>query len=438
MFINILPPAVAKEVREKPDCTTLQKCIDHVLSDLGRLNDANLSKLHMERLKQSLSASHRLNPVLSQEENRDEAGAPAIVQKPENQLHLVVNALSEKMESLVAAIAPRPKSRESRAQPQRRTSDFAKFGDKCLHCGSDKHRAKDCPVKKALLEKNGGKFPAGYKSAFDKWKEKQPKRTVSALIDEEDAGSEFSETTLPVWCLPQCAVTSVKAQNGKTDFEHVNPFAPIFDDEDDDEDKIVEALKHISSNVTVGPKMSQKQKKAISSSSLDRKDIAKIAKLVRSGSLGLPELDLDSNSEYYSAWALVDSGAARSCAKRRAHFLHTTTELRPSHVKMATASGEELVSRGCFDLEALSIEGNPISQTFEDADVDMPIMSVGELSGNGELGSNVLFGERDGHVIDIKTLATSKFYKRRGVYFMKIYMRKDRRGDAGFARPGTA
>ena len=59
-------------------------------------------------------------------------------------------------------------------------------------------------------------------------------------------------------------------------------------------------------------------------------------------------------------------------------------------------------------------------QTFENAVVDMPIMSVGELSANGEMGSNVLFGERDGHLIDIKTNATSKFYRRRGVSFMKL------------------
>ena len=105
---------------------------------------------------------------------------------------------------------------------------------------------------------------------------------------------------------------------------------------------------------------------------------------------------------------------------------------------MATASGEELKSRGCFRLEAVSTEGNKVVQTFEDADVDMPIMSVGELSSNGELGSNVLFGEHDGHIIDIKTSATSKFHRRRGVYFMKIYVPKNKSIDPDFIRPGTA
>lgn len=68
MFINILPAAVQKEVREKPGLSTLQKCIDHVISDLGRLNDAQLSKLHLDRFKQSLSSTQRVSPVLEQEE----------------------------------------------------------------------------------------------------------------------------------------------------------------------------------------------------------------------------------------------------------------------------------------------------------------------------------------------------------------------------------
>ena len=225
MFINILPPAVQKEVRERPDLTTLQKCIDHVLSDLGRINDAHLSKMHMERLKQSLSTNQRISPVMDLEETGEPTEDSDNITKPNDKLHLVVNALSEKMESLVAAIA-RPKPR---SQPKRAPSDFAKFGDRCLHCGSDKHRAKDCPVKKSVLEKNGGKFPDGYKSAFDKWKEKQPKKShVGALLD-DDGESEFSETdlNLPVWCLPQCAVTSrCSGTCGGTNFEHLNPFAP--------------------------------------------------------------------------------------------------------------------------------------------------------------------------------------------------------------------
>ena len=136
--------------------------------------------------------------------------------------------------------------------------------------------------------------------------------------------------------------------------------------------------------------------------------------------MDLPDLELESNSDYEAVWALVDSGANRSFARRKTHFAMTSTHLKPSSVRMATASGEELKSRGCFQLKALSAEGNAVIQTFEDADVDMPILVVGELSASGTRGSNVLFGEHDGHIIDIKSDALPKFYKRRGVYYMKI------------------
>ena len=111
---------------------------------------------------------------------------------------------------------------------------------------------------------------------------------------------------------------------------------------------------------------------------------------------------------------------------------------KSAHIRIYVAFLPVGNSRGCFQLKALSAEGNEVTQTFGDADVDMPIMSVGELSSNGTLGSTVLFNEHDGHIIDIKTDATSKFYKRRGVYFMKIYVPKDKNLSPDFTRPGTA
>ena len=441
MFLNVLPPTVQREIREKPELTTLHSCISHVLSDLGRLNDASLSKLHMERLKSSLHAPDRVSKLI---EAADEPATSTSASAPQPQaaeFTSFINALSEKLEHVVAAVNNRPRPK-AKARPQRSSSDFAKFGDKCLHCGSDKHRARECPVKLALMERNNGKLPPNYKSAFDKWKEKQPKKVVSALMEDDDL-DEYAETDLDAaWSMPQCAI-SAKSICGLCDepnFEHSNPFAPIFDDDDDDEAKVLDAIRHFTPKITVGPKLSQKQRKSLSvPKPVDRVTVAQLAKLVRSGKMNLPDLDLESSDEYEAIWALVDSGAARSCAKRKAHFGNTITHLRPSHVRMATASGEELKSRGCFDLEALSAEGNSISQTFEDADVDMPIMAVGELSANGKMGSNVLFSEHNGHMIDVETDATSQFFRRRGVYFMKLFVRRNQLAERpDFHRPGAA
>ena len=437
MFINILPSTVQREIREKPGLVTLQQCIDHVLADLGRLNDVQLSKLHTERLKQSLNATQRVSPVLEKEEQHEKVDDVKI-EKNEDHFKTLINALTDKMDHIVAAVgAARPKAK---AQPNgrdgRAPSDFQKFGNRCLHCGSDKHRAFNCPVKKSLMEKNGGKLPPGYKSAFDKWKEKQPK-SVNALIEDAMDDSEFDEFPetdfSPMWALPQCAVQCIPC-----DVTHTNSFAALIDDDEDDESKVLEALKHISSKVTIGPKMSQKARKSSSKQPLSKRTVAHLAELIRSGKMNLPDLNLESNEEFEAVWALVDSGAARPCARRKNHFAHTTTHLQPSTVKMATANGEELRSRGCFHLDALSVEGNKISQTFEDADVDMPIMAVSELSANGELGSDVVFSENDGHMIDNQTQSTSKFCKRRGVYFMKLYVLKDKDVSMDFTRPGAA
>ena len=438
MFINILPASVQKEIREKPELTTLQSCINHVLSDLGRLNDVSLSKLHSDRLKASLSSSHRINSLT--ETNEDDAddksqGKP----KYEDVFKSAINALSDKLDNVVAAVA-RPKAR-AKAGPNRRPSDFAKFGDKCLHCGSEKHRAKDCQMIKKLRADNGGKTPPGYKSAFDKWKEKQPKSV--AAITEDDEDGEFSETDLePCWSITgRCCAVPLCGPCESPSFDHHNSFQALFDsdDFDDDEDDagVLNALKQISSKITIGPKKSQKIRKNLSRP-LDKRTIASIAKQVRDGKLDLPDLTLDSNDQYDAVWALVDSGAARSCARRKQHFPNTITHLKPSAVRMATASGEELKSRGCFKLEARSAEGHRIVQTFEDADVDMPIMSVVELSENGELGSDVVFRKSDGAILDVKHETSSRFVKRRGVYFMKLYVPRNRADPAGFARPGQA
>ena len=235
----------------------------------------------------------------------------------------------------------------------------------------------------------------------------------------------------PVWALPCSCITS------DNDILCKNSFAAIFDNDDDEELEVMNALHRISPVVHVGPKKSQRDRKTLSAKPLSKSSISSIARQVRSGQLSLPDLDLDSNESYDAVWALVDSGAARSCARRKGHFPNTVTQLQPSTVRMATASGEELKSRGCFTLDALSAEGNEINPTFEDADVDMPILSVAELSTNGIDGSSVIFRNQDGVLTDLNSNAASRFVKRKGVYFMKLYVPKDKVGQMDFHRPGT-
>ena len=443
-FLNILPEAVKKDVRETRGLHTLQDMIQHVQKDLGRLNDSKIAKLHADRLRQSLSGTHRVNAMTEVEDPTPPTHGP----KSEDeitQFQDMINALSSKIDTIAAAVdtkrtQPRGGPHAQRAaRPERGPSDFSKFKG-CLHCGGD-HRVADCRIKKALLAKNGGKLPAGFKSAFDKWKAAQPAKKVAALSDAELQDEDLQSESDFAWGIT-CGALTAKQVCTPCDFRHTNSFANIFeddsyDDEEDGEEHILSTLQQMTSNVSVGPKVSQRQRKDPSQRQpIDRRTVAAIAKRVRNGDYNLPDLQLESNDQYEAVWALVDSGAGRSCARRSQHFGHTKTELKPSSVKMATASGEELKSRGCFTIDLLSTEGNTLHQTFEDADVDMPILSVTELSTNGAMGSDVMFRKSDGAIIDLQTSAASRFVKRRGVYFMKVYTLRNRK--AGFSRPGAA
>ena len=97
-------------------------------------------------------------------------------------------------------------------------------------------------MKKSLMAKNGGKLPAEYTSAFDKWKAKQPK-SVNAITGEDvetDDDDEFAETASlkPLWSIP---INAIAAQPmcqvcRPCTYEHPNSFAELFIDNDMEED----------------------------------------------------------------------------------------------------------------------------------------------------------------------------------------------------------
>ena len=217
------------------------------------------------------------------------------------------------------------------------------------------------------------------------------------------------------------------------------------DEDDDDEERVVAALKHITSKISVGPKQSQRQQGRKSSiKPLSRRRITEIAQQVEAGRISLPDLDLEHDKDYVAVWALVDSGAGRSCANKAAHFPFVKSPNRPSTTRMSTANGEELKSRGTLGVAARSAEGYDMSQNFEDTDVDMPIMAVTEVSQCGSKGSHVNFRKDDGAVVNLQNQGSSCFIKRKGVFFMKICVPRD--GDAVehevpmrsvFSRPGA-
>ena len=145
--------------------------------------------------------------------------------------------------------------------------------------------------------------------------------------------------------------------------------------------------------------------------------------MVNDGDISLPDLDLEHNDDVVAVWALVDSGAGKSCANKAKHFPFLDCLNNSSDTRMSMADGTELPSRGNFHLPALSAEGHDLSQTFEDTDVEMPICAVTELSNcGGNAGSQVIFKYDKGEIVKLSDAGSSSFAERKGVYFVKLFV----------------
>ena len=116
------------------------------------------------------------------------------------------------------------------------------------------------------------------------------------LIDRDAENDDDSEAI--VWGIT-CNAISAKPSCACT-YHHPNEFAEIFhddnynDDEDGDE-HMLNALKNLTPNVRVGPQVLQKQR--VNSSQpkpMSRRTIAGIAKQFRDGHYNLPDLQLES------------------------------------------------------------------------------------------------------------------------------------------------
>ena len=258
---------------------------------------------------------------------------------------------------------------------------------------------------------------------------KSPATKITAVGVSPHPRVEHSET-IPLWpVLPMPPSTPLH-----------NKYGSLMDsDDDDDESDVVKALAAITSNVTrASDHVSQKTRRSNNAQHrpLNVAHLNAIARDVRDGKISLPELDLSNDSDYMYVWALVDSGAGANVA-RRSIFSETEAVSAPS-ITLSTANGESLPHSGAHRVTAYNRDGSKIARTFYDADVEMPILAVSELSREGECGSDIRLRQKDGYIRDLKTGCRQHVVKRRGVYFTKMFIRKPRNSDvdSGFVRPG--
>ena len=255
-------------------------------------------------------------------------------------------------------------------------------------------------------------------------KSKSAKVTAVGIAFNDDGPGEHAETT-KLWSMMRMPPTG----------EVANKFAALTDDSetDRDEDDVVKAISALTPNVKRASKRIS-QRNARKSKSMNLAHLNAIARKVKSGEIQLPDMDLTDNDEFEYIWCMVDSGAGANVA-RREHLPHSKKTNAP-RISLTVANGETMPNRGARSTECYDKSGTRTTRVFYEAQVEMPILSVTEITKEGTLGSEVRFRRNDGMIVDNSTGRTSEFVKRMGVYFMRIYFPKVQgRSTEGFVRP---
>ena len=291
------------------------------------------------------------------------------------------------------------------------------------------------------IKDNGGKPP---RDDAGKWA-KSVKKTVSMVgayagltPDATESDEEFAETNM-AWCnvlngSPDKQPASFRPVATSNAFENLNGG---HEDDSDDEEAMVRACASLTSNVTLqSQKVSQKTRKRQACNTLKAK-VAAIAQDIRSGKMMLPDLTCESNKQFEMVWALVDTGAGANVAYRKRHFPEAQVT-QPRGPRLTTASGADLPSDGQMTIQSTTGEGHAMTTVFQDADVEMPILSGALLSNIGRSGSDISFHQNGGAITNKHSGQVSKFVKRQGVYFIQLKVSKSITSpDNGqpFARP---
>ena len=443
MFGQVIPEALKEEIKNQRHLTgNLPAQISWVFTEIAERTDDKLSRWNLAKLQGQLKPQTRNTTGIHNvnANGQDEASAAA-APPPVPDMATFTATMERSMEKMVAAAMTRTGRPATRTSPGSRSgsNDSNRSGRRipsasfkgCWCCGSDKHKRGDCPEFKSIKDKNGGKCPKNNAGAWEK--SSKPKPNITAAIgvtsDKDDWSTVEHSETVPLW--PVLAMPPPPTTHNK--------FGSLCDDadsDDDDESEVMKALAAITPNISrASDHTSQRNRKSRSQKPLNIGHLNAVARDVKSGKIALPDADLSSNSDFEYVWALVDSGAGANVAKRSA-FTESEPTSAPT-ITLSTANGEPLHHAGAHRVTSYTQDGAPVRRVFYDANVEMPILAVSELSKEGLTGSDVRLQQRGGYIRDLTTGKRQQIVKRRGVYFTKMYIRKHGRHtiDSGFARP---
>ena len=427
MFWKILPEEVKEDVKKQKDIRgNLDLQIAYLYGEIGDSMDEKLSKWNLAKLQQQLHSKSKnttgLNAMNAHARDEPQVEVPPTAAPPPPFPDMA--AFEANVERMVNAAVARGRGSDKQPSSTRTGSSGSQRGNRripnpqfkgCWCCGEEGHTRGKCPKFAAIKKANGGKVPSNYEGAYERSMKKTSKVVAPVMMAEEL--SEHEET-LPMWPLLKSSVPPIHTKNNFQIFESDT------DDDEDDEDSVVRSLHALTPNVHLAKDRARSQReKRNRSKPMDINYLKLIARQVKNGEMNLPDIDLETDEDFEYVWALVDSGAGANVARRK-HFSNFKDIDAPA-ISLTIANGEVMANTGAGEVTTHSRNGKATKRVFYEAPVDMPILSVAELSKEGELGSEIRFRTKDGIMVDNLTKDRTHFVKRKGVYFVRLYMRKN-------------
>ena len=122
-------------------------------------------------------------------------------------------------------------------------------------------------------------------------------------------------------------------------------------------------------------------------------------------------------------------------------------KLEPSKAQMsgatyACANGAVIKNKGqaTTEVRVEKPHGHSRNITWQNADIEMPILSTAGLADDAKHVSDITYGREGGHVLELEKTNRSDVVRHGDVYFMKTYFKRKtiQQKPAGFARHGAA
>ena len=200
-----------------------------------------------------------------------------------------------------------------------------------------------------------------------------------------------------------------------------NAFAGISSAADTDEEtEMLAARGRVSHRIREGPKPHQRQAPAGKPKPLTKKQVDWIVSQVQAGKIHLPDLEDSDEPTYKMVWALVDSGSAAHVANVAKQFPGaqiTESLAQKQGVQYVGATGDTTPNMGEAVITFQTADGQMKQAVFQNAAVGMPILSVTNLTNEG---NDVLFSKHGGYILHLDSGKKTPFVKRLGVYFVQL------------------